>query len=149
MSLSSIILLYCTVCDDIYGYRCNVCAALLTLSAIDGLGGVNSHMTDDETKDAEKEGAAKLFFLCFFTCFASIVFIYYVIPETGTDIPPNFATRSKGTGSRSITLLDSSSPTAYGEGDEGSAAADAESEETSIMTPAAASSSTTKSPLFG
>ena len=41
----------------------NLVIGLLTLSAIDGLGGVKSSMSDDETDNARKDGVSYLYFI--------------------------------------------------------------------------------------
>jgi hypothetical protein len=56
--------------------------SLLTLTAIDSLGGVTSDMTDDETSDAQKNGVAYLYFIFSGICFAAIIFIQTNVPET-------------------------------------------------------------------
>eukprot|EP01038_Epipyxis_sp_PR26KG_P009278 gene9278-12500_t len=60
----------------------NLLVGLVTLTAIDSLGGVKNDMTDDQTKDAQKVGVADLYFLfAGFTLFA-IFFISVYVPET-------------------------------------------------------------------
>jgi MFS family permease len=68
----------------------NLIIGLLTLSAIDGLGGVKSDMDDDEQSDAEKKGVAFLFVIFGGICFLSQVFIRFYVPETKGKTPTDF-----------------------------------------------------------
>lgn len=68
-------------------WGCNLIIGLLTLTAIDGLGGVTKSMDDDETASAEKNGVAYLYFI--FAGFTAIclAFIHICVPETkGTNV---------------------------------------------------------------
>ncbi len=65
----------------------NLVIGLLTLTAIDGLGGVKSSMDDDETAAAEKNGVAYLYFVFAGFTALCLVFIHIYVPETkGTKI---------------------------------------------------------------
>ena len=64
-------------------WMCNLVIGLLTLSAIDGLGGVDYHnMDDDEIANAQKNGVAYLYFLFAGICFFSLIFVRAKVPET-------------------------------------------------------------------
>ena len=63
-------------------YAVNLAIGLLTLTAIDGLGGLRSDMTDDEASKAEKNGVGYFYFIFAGTSFISLVFILYFVPET-------------------------------------------------------------------
>jgi hypothetical protein len=60
----------------------NLIIGLLTLTAIDGLGGVTKSMDDDEVAEAEKNGVAYLYFI--FAAFTAmcLAFIQIYVPET-------------------------------------------------------------------
>ena len=60
----------------------NLIIGLLTLTAIDGLGGVKSSMDDDETATAEKNGVAYLYFVFAGLTALCLLFIHAVVPET-------------------------------------------------------------------
>ena len=63
-------------------WAANLLIGFLTLTAIDGLGGVRSDMSDDETAAAEKKGVAYVYFIfAGFTALA-IAFIHLYVPET-------------------------------------------------------------------
>lgn len=65
----------------------NLIIGLLTLTAIDGLGGVTSSMDDDETATAEKSGVAYLYLVFAAFTVACLVFIQLYVPETkGTSL---------------------------------------------------------------
>jgi MFS family permease len=68
----------------------NLVIGLLTLSAIDGLGGLSSDMDDDEKSEAEKKGVAYLFVIFGGICFLSQVFIRFYVPETRGKSPNDF-----------------------------------------------------------
>ena len=68
----------------------NLVIGLWTLSAIDGLGGLQSEMDDDEKADAEKKGVAYLFVIFGGICFLSQVFIRFYVPETKGKTPNDF-----------------------------------------------------------
>ena len=63
-------------------WGCNLIIGLLTLTAIDGLGGVKSNMSDSDKSAAEKNGVAYVYFV--FTGFTvlGLVFIHLLVPET-------------------------------------------------------------------
>ena len=77
----------------------NLVIGLLTLSAIDGLGGVKSNMDDDEQSDAQKTGVAILYFIFAIVTAVGIVFITLVIPETKGKTPEELTGGPSGTGS--------------------------------------------------
>jgi MFS family permease len=65
----------------------NLLIAMLTLTAINGLGGVKSDMDDDEQKDAQKVGVGALYLVFAGVTAASLAFIHLYVPETkGTSI---------------------------------------------------------------
>lgn len=65
----------------------NLIIALTTLSAIDGIGGVDSGMDDDdEIADREKSGVAGLYLIFAGFTFLCILFIYLLVPETKKSI---------------------------------------------------------------
>jgi hypothetical protein len=56
---------------------------LLTLSAIEGLGGADSNTMDDEDyASAQKKGVAYVYFLFGFICAVCLVFLKLFVPET-------------------------------------------------------------------
>lgn len=66
----------------------NLSIGLLTLTAIDGMGGVTDDMDDDDAiADKEKSGVAYLYFMFAALTAVSITFIYYVVPETKGKTP--------------------------------------------------------------
>jgi MFS family permease len=60
----------------------NLAISLLTLPAIDGLGGVKGDMDDDEEANAQKKGVAILYLVFAGFTAVSIVFIHMLVPET-------------------------------------------------------------------
>jgi len=61
----------------------NLCIGLLTLTAIDGLGGVTDSVDDDdEIAKREKAGVSYLYFMFACLTVAALAFIQYVVPET-------------------------------------------------------------------
>jgi hypothetical protein len=68
----------------------NLVIGLLTLSAIDALGGLHSDMDDDEESEAEKRGVAYLFVVFGGICFLSQIFIRFYVPETKGKSPNDF-----------------------------------------------------------
>jgi succinate dehydrogenase hydrophobic anchor subunit len=60
----------------------NLLIAMLTLTAIDGLGGVSDDMTDDNQKDHEKIGVGALYLVFAGMTAACFAFIYFYVPET-------------------------------------------------------------------
>jgi len=60
----------------------NLIIGLLTLTAIDGLGGVKSSMDDDETAVAEKKGVAYLYLIFAAFTVVALVFMHAYVPET-------------------------------------------------------------------
>ena len=63
-------------------WSCALIVGLLTLSAVDGLGGYRSSMSDDEQLDAQQRGVGIILLICGVLSFVSLVFSYYYIPET-------------------------------------------------------------------
>jgi len=63
-------------------WACCLLIGLLTLTAIDGLGGVKSSMDDDETAAAEKNGVSYLYFVFAGLTALCLLFIHAVVPET-------------------------------------------------------------------
>lgn len=80
-------------------WGCNLLIGLLTLSAIDGLGGVKSSMDDDEQSDAEKRGVAILYFIFGIISVLSLGFIQTTVPETRGKTPEELMVMSKYGGS--------------------------------------------------
>lgn len=68
----------------------NLIIGMLTLTAIEGLGGATSDMDDDEKDDASKKGVAYLYFIIAGICFCSVLFIAKYIPETKGKSPDSF-----------------------------------------------------------
>lgn len=60
----------------------NLVISLLTLTAIDGLGGVKHSMDDDAQEDAQKKGVALLYFIFASMTVCALLFIHFVVPET-------------------------------------------------------------------
>lgn len=73
----------------------NLVIGLVTLSAIDLLGGRSSGMDDDEEAKAEKNGVAYLFVIFGGICFLSQVFVRFYVPETKGKIPVDFVVSGK------------------------------------------------------
>ena len=88
----------------------------LTLTAIDGLGGVTASMDDPTKTQHQKHGCGKLYMIYSCICGASVVFMFYNLPETKGATPESLrppeevvavqATR-KAMGSSSSTSTDS------------------------------------------
>lgn len=68
----------------------NLVIGLLTLTAIDALGGIHHDMDDDEESEAEKKGVAYVFAIFGGICFLSQVFIRWYVPETKGKTPNDF-----------------------------------------------------------
>ena len=68
----------------------NLIIGMLTLTAIEGLGGTTSDMDDDEKDKSSKKGVAYLYFIIAGICFASVLFIMRYIPETKGKHPQDF-----------------------------------------------------------
>eukprot|EP00981_Chlorochromonas_danica_P010210 scaffold3058_cov165-Ochromonas_danica.AAC.1 len=56
--------------------------SLVSLPAIDGMGGVRSDMDDDAQASAEKKGVAFLYIIFAAFTVANIVFVHALVPET-------------------------------------------------------------------
>jgi sugar porter (SP) family MFS transporter len=65
----------------------NLIIGLVTLTAIDVMGGVTSSMTDDQQSQAEKVGVAYLYLFFAGMCVVSIIFIVFMVPETKGKTP--------------------------------------------------------------
>jgi sugar porter (SP) family MFS transporter len=65
----------------------NLIIGLVTLTAIDVMGGVTSSMTDDQQSQAEKVGVAYLYLFFAGMCVISILFIVFMVPETKGKTP--------------------------------------------------------------
>jgi MFS family permease len=65
-----------------FNWGSNLIIGLLTLTAIDGLGGVESGMDDDETAEAQKKGVAYMYFIFASITALCLVFMHTVVPET-------------------------------------------------------------------
>jgi hypothetical protein len=65
----------------------NLIIGLVTLTAIDVMGGVTSSMTDDQQSQAEKVGVAYLYLFFAGMCVVSILFIVFMVPETKGKTP--------------------------------------------------------------
>lgn len=76
-------------------WGCNLAISLLTLPAIDGLGGVHGGMDDDAEASAEKKGVAILYliFAGFTAC--ALVFVHALVPETKGRSPEDLGDVSK------------------------------------------------------
>lgn len=73
----------------------NLILGMLTLSAIDMLGGVKSDMDDDEEGDARKKGVAYVYLIFFAICFLSTIFFVSHVPETKGLSPEDFEAESE------------------------------------------------------
>ena len=60
----------------------NILVGLLTLTAIDGLGGYESSQSDDEQIEAQKLGCAVLYFIFAVITVITLIFIVVYVPET-------------------------------------------------------------------
>ncbi|RYY85683.1 hypothetical protein EON63_07055 [archaeon] len=56
--------------------------SLMTLYAINGLGGVENNMDDDEQANAQKEGVSYLYFIFAGITLLAIIFTHCCVPET-------------------------------------------------------------------
>ena len=76
----------------------NLIIGLVTLTAIEALGGVKHGMSEDEKSDAEKTGVAYLYFIFAIISLLGLVFIKLVVPETKGKSPEEVMGRihSKG-----------------------------------------------------
>eukprot|EP01039_Chlorochromonas_danica_P000135 gene133-143_t len=71
-------------------WAANLAISLLTLTAINGLGGVHSGMDDDAEGDAQKKGVAILYIIFAAFTVADIVFVHMLVPETKGKTPQDF-----------------------------------------------------------
>lgn len=71
----------------------NLVIGLLTLTAIDGLGGVKDSMDDDETAAAEKNGVAYLYFIFAAFTVMCLFFLHIYVPETKGTTPDQHVTK--------------------------------------------------------
>lgn len=60
----------------------NLIIGLLTLTAIDGLGGVKNSMDDDEVAQAEKKGVAYVYIIFAAFTVLALMFMHAYVPET-------------------------------------------------------------------
>jgi hypothetical protein len=60
----------------------NLVIAMVTLTAVDGIGGVTSDMDDDEKSNAEKTGVGGLYLIFAGLAAACLFFIHVFVPET-------------------------------------------------------------------
>jgi len=60
---------------------------LLTLTAIDALGGYHAGMTDDEANNAQKLGCGVIYFVFAMITLVTIAFIVFYVPETKGKTP--------------------------------------------------------------
>ena len=65
----------------------NLIVGLVTLTAINELGGVTSGMTDEEETKAEKKGVAYLYLFFAVVCFVANMFIHFHVQETKGKTP--------------------------------------------------------------
>ena len=79
-------------------WGCNLVIGLLTLPAIDALGGVKSGMDDDEKSSAEKVGVAILYFIFAIITLIGIVFMQFYVPETKGKTPEELVGDGVNTG---------------------------------------------------
>ena len=70
----------------------NLVIGLVTLSAIDGLGGVRSDMDDDESENAQKTGVGALYLIFAGITATAIVFLHVLVPETKGKNPEDLVT---------------------------------------------------------
>ena len=63
-------------------WGCNLAVGLLTLTAINTLGGVKASMTDDESADAQKIGVSYVYFIFAGITFCCLAFLHFFVPET-------------------------------------------------------------------
>ena len=60
----------------------NLIISLCTLTAIDGLGGAKTTMSDDERNAHEKKGVAYVYFIFMLVTIVCIAFVHLYVPET-------------------------------------------------------------------
>ena len=65
----------------------NLVVGLVTLTAINKLGGVRDDMSDDEETQAEKQGVAYLYLVFASVCLVANLFIHFLVPETKGQTP--------------------------------------------------------------
>jgi len=85
----------------------NLIVGLVTLSAIDALGGVAAGMTDDEEAQAKKRGVAFLYL--FFACVTLItsLFVFFYVPETKGKTPGELNTDAFGSSAAATSDIQS------------------------------------------
>ena len=87
-------------------WACCLLIGLLTLTAIDGLGGVKSSMDDDETATAEKSGVAYLYYIFAGFTFLCLVFIHIYVPETSGMTPEELQGKWWPTAAQALSTKD-------------------------------------------
>jgi hypothetical protein len=68
-------------------WGCNLLIGLLSLTAIDDLGGVKNGMDDDEESSAQKKGVAALYLIFAGFAVAALLFMHFYVPETKGKTP--------------------------------------------------------------
>lgn len=68
----------------------NFVIGMCSLLAIDGLGGVQENMSDEEASEAKKKGVAYLYLIFAAISFTSAIYIYFQVPETKGKSPEDF-----------------------------------------------------------
>ena len=72
---------------------CAFLAGILTLSAINGLGGVNNSEDDDAKTKSEKQGCGILFFIYCWVAAACLAYMHFRVPETKGKTPEQLFNR--------------------------------------------------------
>lgn len=83
----------------------NLIIGMLTLTAIEGLGGTTSDMDDDERDKANKKGVAYLYFIVATVCVVTVLFIQKYVPETKGKTPDDFLSNRTSSGGVMSPLL--------------------------------------------
>lgn len=81
---------------------CTLLQGLLTLIAIDGIGGYKEGMDEDAQTQAQKRGVGRLYILFAFISLSGVMFAHFYIPET-TGKSPEDRLLEEGTGGSSST----------------------------------------------
>jgi MFS transporter, SP family, xylose:H+ symportor len=82
-------------------WACTLLQGMLTLIAIDGIGGYRNSMDDDQRTEAQKRGVGRLHILFSFITLCGIAFVQHYVPETTGKSPEDGLLQQHGSDSSS------------------------------------------------